>query len=56
MADYCNSISHALDLAKVHLIALKPVEAGWEAAKMANPSVVGVDTVAAKSICLCLLA
>jgi hypothetical protein len=56
MADYCNSIAHALDLAKAYLIALKPVEAGWEASKMSNPSVVGVDAVAAKSICLCLLA
>lgn len=56
MADYCNSIAHALDLAKAHLISLKPVEAGWEASKLADPSVKGTDAVAAKSICLCLLA
>jgi hypothetical protein len=56
MADYCNSIAHALDLAKANLISLKPVQAGWEASKMSNPSVSATDTVAAKSICLCLLA
>jgi hypothetical protein len=55
LPDYCNSIAHALDLAKVHGIGLKPVEAGWEEYNVANPTSYSTDAVAAKAICLCLL-
>jgi hypothetical protein len=56
LADYCHSIAHALDLAKSKDIGLMPVEAGWQAYLVADALVMSVDTVAAKAICLCLLA
>lgn len=55
-ADYCNSIAHALDLAAFHQIGLAPNETGWQAYSIADSNVNGADNVAAKSICLCLLA
>jgi hypothetical protein len=55
-ADYCNSIAHALDLAKAHGIGLKPVETGWSAYQLDNDQVQGTDSLASMAICLCLLA
>jgi hypothetical protein len=55
LADYCNSIAHALDLAKAQGIGLKPVELGWEAYQVADPTSCSSDGVAAKAICMCLL-
>ncbi|MEY2833394.1 MAG: hypothetical protein RLZZ574_2653 [Cyanobacteriota bacterium] len=55
LADYCNSIAHALDLAKALGIGLKPVEAGWSAYQVADPTNYSVESVAAKAICMCLL-
>lgn len=55
MADYCNSIAHALDLAALHQIGLIPHQAGWQAYSVVDAEINGSDTVAAKSICLCLL-
>lgn len=55
LADYCNSIAHALDLAKAHGIGLKPNAEGWGAYKISDETVVNSDLVAAKAICLCLL-
>lgn len=54
-ADYCNSIAHALDLAKTHQIGLAPTETGWQAYSIADGNTKADDAVAAKSICLCLL-
>lgn len=55
LADYCNSISHALDLAKAHGIALKPTVDGWSAYKLHDETVAAQDALASKAICLCLL-
>jgi hypothetical protein len=55
MADYCNSIAYALDLAKVYQIGLAPIETGWQAYSVTDSKINAQDTVAAKSICLCLL-
>ncbi|MGL5936666.1 MAG: hypothetical protein ACRCZI_13715 [Cetobacterium sp.] len=54
-ADYCNSIAHALDLAKAHQIGLAPNETGWQAYSIADANINSTDPIAAKSICLCLL-
>jgi hypothetical protein len=56
MADYCHSIAHALDLAASHQIGLMPYETGWQAYSVADAETNGSNTVAAKAICLCLLA
>lgn len=56
MADYCHSIAHALDLAALHQIGLMPYETGWQAYSVADSEINKSDTVAAKAICLCLLA
>jgi hypothetical protein len=56
LADYCNSVSHALDLAKSFDIGLAPVSEGWQATQITNSQKVGVDLIAGKAICLCLLA
>jgi hypothetical protein len=55
LADYCNSISHALDLAKAASIGIAPNETGWTAYSVVNPEINSSDEVAAKAICLCLL-
>ncbi|NJO98669.1 MAG: hypothetical protein HC764_23925 [Pleurocapsa sp. CRU_1_2] len=55
LADYCNSIAHALDLAKTHNVGLKPTADGWIAYKLSDETVANTDPVAAKAICLCLL-
>jgi hypothetical protein len=56
MADYCNSIAHALDLAMAHQIGLMPSGTNWEAYSVSSPTVKNADSVAPKAICLCLLA
>ncbi|MBW4536329.1 MAG: hypothetical protein KME09_20545 [Pleurocapsa minor HA4230-MV1] len=56
LADYCNSIPHAMDLAKANGVALKPTVDGWSAYKLADETVVGTDSLASKAICLCLTA
>lgn len=55
LADHCNSIPHALDLAKAHGIGLKPVDDGWMAWQLSEDSVSTVDSIASKAIVLCLL-
>jgi hypothetical protein len=55
LSDYCNSISHALDLAKEQGVGLMPTTEGWQAYQLSNPEVVGNNAVAAKAICLCIL-
>lgn len=55
LADYCNSIPHALDIAKTNGIGLKPVESGWEASLVNDPSKSAIDFVASKAICLTAL-
>lgn len=55
LADYCNSIAHALDLAVASLIGLKPSPDGWQAYALADEEVVFTDPLASKAICLCLI-
>jgi hypothetical protein len=55
LADYCNSIAHALDFAKAYGIVLKPCDEGWEAYQLADPTNSSQDAVAASAICMCLL-
>jgi hypothetical protein len=54
LADYCNSIAHAIDLALVHGVALKPMNDRWTAYKMSDETVASSDLIASKAICLCL--
>jgi hypothetical protein len=54
LADYCNSISHAMDLAKANGIALKPTVDGWTAYKLSDETALAADALASKAICLCL--
>jgi hypothetical protein len=56
LADYCNSIPHAIDLAKIYGIGLVPTETNWQAYKVATPAIQVLDAIASKAICLCLLA
>jgi hypothetical protein len=56
LADYCNSIAHALDLAKAHSIGLIPTAAGWQAYQVATPAIQAEEAFASKAICVCLLA
>ena len=56
MADYCHSIAHALDLAKTYQIGLMPSGDDWQAYSTVDAEVNKSDAIAAKSICLCLLA
>jgi hypothetical protein len=55
-ADYCNSVAHALDLAQANGIGLASVGTEWQATQVANSLMTSSDSVAAKAICLCLLA
>ena len=55
LADYCNSIPHALDLAYAHGIGLKPAGDNWNAYQVVNEPISGTDALASKAICLCLL-
>jgi hypothetical protein len=55
LADYCNSIAHALDLAMAASIGLVPSGTNWTASLVSDAQVTSTDAVAAKAICLCLL-
>ena len=55
LADYCNSIAHALDLAYAREIGLDPNGGAWTAYQTSNHPIRGTDTLASKAICLCLL-
>jgi hypothetical protein len=55
LADYCNSISHALDLAKTAEVGLAPSVNGWTAYSVADPNVNSEDTIPGTAICLCIL-
>jgi hypothetical protein len=55
LADYCNSIAHALDLAKAAEVGLTPTKDGWLSYSVASPDVHEEDTVPGKAICLCIL-
>jgi hypothetical protein len=55
IADYCNSISHALDLAKAAEVALVPTTSGWLSYPIANSNINAEDIVPGKAICLCIL-
>lgn len=54
LADYCNSIPHAMDLAFAYGIALKPSIEGWQAYKLDNEQVIATDALASMAICMCL--
>lgn len=56
LADYCNSVPHALDLAKAGNVGIQPTETGWSAYAVANPELTATDELPGKAICLCLLA
>ena len=56
LTNWAESIPHAIDLAALQQVALKPVTDGWEAWQLSDPTVVGTDSSAAKSIALCVLA
>lgn len=56
LADYCNSIAHAMDLAKTNEVALKPTSDGWLAYKLSDETITGADVLSSKAICLCLTA
>lgn len=55
LADYCNSIAHALDLANAHDIGLAPSKAGWTAYSVNDANVSAEDALPGKAICLCVL-
>lgn len=55
LADYCNSLNHAMDLAKANNIALKPTVNGWSAYKLADETAIAEEALASKAICLCLV-
>jgi hypothetical protein len=55
LADYCNSLPHAMDLAFTNDIALKPTPDGWQAYKLHGDLVTSDDPLASKAICLCLI-
>ncbi|NJK58736.1 MAG: hypothetical protein HC939_23530 [Pleurocapsa sp. SU_5_0] len=56
LADYCNSIAHAMDLAKANEVALKPTSDGWLAYKLSDETKAGTDALPSKAICLSLVA
>jgi hypothetical protein len=56
LADYCNSIPHAIDLAKANEVALKPTVDGWTAYKLSDETMASTNSLASKAICLCLVA
>lgn len=56
LADYCNSLPHAMDLAKAGNIGVVPHSNGWSAYVADKAEINTTDTQAARAICLCLLA
>lgn len=55
LADYCNSIAHALDLAKAADVGLSPTVDGWVAYSVSDSNVAAGDAIPGKAICLCIL-
>lgn len=55
LADYCNSLPHAIDLAFANKVALKPCPDGWQAYRLADEGNVSLDSLPSKAICLCLV-
>lgn len=55
LADYCNSIAHALDLAKAADVGLAPSPNGWAAYSMNDATVTSESDIPGKAICLCIL-
>jgi hypothetical protein len=43
LADYCNSLPHAMDLAFANQVALKPSPDGWQAYELSNEGTVFTD-------------
>jgi hypothetical protein len=57
LTDFCNSISHALDLAMAEKISLMPLENGtWRASALLNSDAFSVDSNPSRAICLATLA
>jgi hypothetical protein len=56
LPDYCNSISHALDLAKASNISMQPLPDGWRAISMDDPDIATNDAVFATAIAITALA
>jgi hypothetical protein len=56
LADYCNSIAHAMDLAKAGNVGIVPHPDGWSAYIVDSAEINATDTLASRAICLCLLA
>jgi hypothetical protein len=56
LPDYCNSIHHAIDLAKVSNISMQPLPDGWRAISIDDVSIGNNDAVLATAICMTALA
>jgi hypothetical protein len=56
LPDYCNSISHAIDLAKASNISMQPLSDGWRAISMDDPDIATNDAVLATAITITALA
>lgn len=56
LPDYCNSSAHAIDLAQVSNICIKPVAEGWQTAFVDNPDIAVIDPVFATAIAKTALA
>jgi hypothetical protein len=56
LPDYCNSNSHALDLAKASNICLQPIAEEWRAISVNNSTIATNHAVAATAIAMTALA
>jgi hypothetical protein len=56
LPDYCNSISHALDIAKLSGISMQPLPEDWRAFATDTPSITTNDPVLATAIAKTALA
>jgi hypothetical protein len=56
LPDYCNSIHHALDLAKASNISMQPLPDGWRAISMDDVSIATNDAVLATAISMTAIA
>jgi hypothetical protein len=56
LPDYCNSIHHALDIAKASNISMQPLPDGWRAIAMDNPEIATNDAVLTTAIAMIALA
>jgi hypothetical protein len=54
--DYCNSIQHALDVAKKSNVSMQPVADSWRAIAMDDVSIANNHEVLATAICMTALA